>query len=95
MSEISLNEHNFPEFGSSTIPGYYTKKEDAFYVVKNNVCDIWETCYDYALIEKVKEGLYNPATNENRWWFKYNYKTEEYEQIEEPKGFSMFCGLTF
>ena len=73
--------------GCSTIPGFYTKKDYAFYTVINNVCDIWETCYDYALIERVAEGLYNPALSDSRWWFKYNRTTGKYELIDEP----VFC----
>lgn len=76
------------------IPGYYLDKDVAFKAVKNNWCDIWETCYSYALIEEVEEGLYRPATKGQRWWFKFNLDSKQYEQIEEPECMNNYCGFT-
>lgn len=81
-----------PDFGCERLVGYYTDKDSAFAAVINNSCDINETCYNYALIEEVEEGLYNPAFN--RWWFKFNYDRGEYEQIDEPDVVNHYCGFT-
>lgn len=81
----------FPNFGASVLVGYYTSKEKAFETVLNNYGDIWETCYDYAVIEEVEEGLY--PCSMTRWFFKFNSKLDKYEEIKEPKGFQHFCGL--
>lgn len=51
-------------FGSSSLCGYYFDKDVAFKAVKEDACDINETCYDYAVIEEVEKGLYKPATSE-------------------------------
>jgi hypothetical protein len=51
-------------------------------IVSSNICDLWETCYEYACIEKIGFGLY-PFPRE-RWLYKYNQNTEQYERIDEP-----------
>ena len=70
MTKLKQDEKTkFPDFGSSSIVGYYFDKNDAFNAVKENACDINETCYDYALIEEIREGLYFPAFSDCRWFF--------------------------
>lgn len=80
-----------PEFGSEMLAGWYDNYDDAFISVSGNSCDINEFCYQYALIEEVGEGLYNPAIN--RWWFEFNPETGKYIEIKEPdfcRGFASF-----
>lgn len=50
-------------FGSERIVGWYSKYKDAYEDITNNACDIWEMCYQYALLEEIEEGLYCPAQN--------------------------------
>lgn len=83
----------FPDFGSTSVPGWYSEKEKAFKAVRENACDINETCYDYAIIEEIEEGLYNPAMKHQRWFFKFNREKDEYEEIKEPDSLSHFCGF--
>lgn len=53
MTDLSLNKQTkFPEFGFSRFVGWYPEYDVANWAVINNVCDINETCYDYALIEE-------------------------------------------
>jgi hypothetical protein len=92
FTRLEQDEYGWSEFGSERIVGYYTDKEKAFDAVKSNACDINETCYNYALIEEVEEGLYNPAFN--RWLFKYNSDIDKYEPIEEPGFMKHFSGFT-
>lgn len=72
--------------------GFYFDKKTAVEVVENNETDLNETIYDYAIIERVQEGLYN-CTNE-RTFYKFNYETREYEEIEEPEGFKNIIGFS-
>lgn len=81
-----------PYFGSTSCPGFYTNSLDAFEAVKNNNCDIFETCYKYALIEEVEEGMY--GLTPNRWWFEYNLESGLYEEIEEPEYMKNYGGFT-
>ena len=67
--------------------GWYDNEEVAIDSVKNNVCDIWETCYNYAVIEKVQQGMF--PTCVKIWVFKYKILDEKhpldgiYELIKE------------
>lgn len=93
FSKLEVN-NGFPDFGAERLVGYYFTKKDAFDSVINNVCDIWETCYTYALIEAVKPGLYEPASKSERWFFKYNRVINKYEPIDEPDDLEHIVGFT-
>ena len=82
----------FPDYGESRVVGFYTDYADAQKAVKNNVCDIHETSYDFACIEKVKEGIYSPGMLME--WYKYNPDKDEYEPIETPDFDKHTCGRT-
>lgn len=71
--------------------GYYPHFETANNAVKNNMCDINETIYDYAVIENIEPGIHSIYTD--RWFYKFNYKTGMYESIEEPKEVMHFCNF--
>lgn len=92
FEKLEMDKNGWSDFGSERLVGYYTNKEKAFDAVKCNGCDINETCYDYALIEEVEEGLYNPAFN--RWLFKYNSDIDKYEPIDEPSFMKHTVGFT-
>lgn len=57
--------------------GYFSSFADAEKVVLNNICDIWETCYDLVVIEHIQEGLYQYDPHAK--WYKWN--TDKYERI--------------
>lgn len=69
--------------------GWYADYETTEESVINNETDIWETYYNYAVIEKVYEGLYGTSysfTEEHgQVWFKYNEETGKYDNIEKPE----------
>lgn len=92
FSKLELSEYGFHDFGSRNLCGWYMSKTDAFKAVENNMCDIWEHCYDYALIEEVVEGLY--PCSRTRWFFKFDIESMTYKQIEEPEWLSRFIGFT-
>lgn len=70
------------DLGCTRSVGWRPTFEMAEKTVKTNMCDIWETCYDYACIEELDYSLY-PWANE-RWFYKFNTKTGCYEEIDEP-----------
>lgn len=93
MSSLSWDEQiKGIDFGSERIVGWYSDYKDAYEAVLNNACDIWETCYDYALLEEIEEGLYHPASS--RWWFKHNLEENRYEEIPEPEFCKVYSGFT-
>jgi hypothetical protein len=68
--------------GDTRSVGWRPTFEMAEDTVKDNMCDIWECCYDYACIEQLNHGLY-PWPDE-RWFYKFNKNTGHYEEIDEP-----------
>lgn len=91
--KLDMDKTGFPDFGSTSVPGWYPRKEDAERAVTENACDINETCYEYAVIEEIEEGLYNPATSGHRWLYKYDREKNGYEPIPEPECLKHFCGF--
>jgi len=81
FNEISNIDYDV-DFGCTDSPGWFSSLEEAKRVVENNICDLNETCYDYAIIEEVDEGIYNFA--KFRWIYKFDKDTGTYKEISEP-----------
>lgn len=62
--------------------GYFQTFEEAEEAVLNNYCDIWETIYEYAVIEKVRDGIHQ--IDLEPMWYKWNLEKECYEKTEKP-----------
>ena len=84
----------FHDIGASRLVGFYHNFNDAEKAVTTNAGDINETCYDYAIIEKVEPGLYQCATSKDRTLYKFDYESHTYNRIEEPKCLSHIAGFT-
>jgi hypothetical protein len=69
-------------FGDTRSVGWFPSFTLAHSIVVNNTCDLWESSYDYACIEKLSCGLY-PSPRE-RWLYKYSQDTGTYETINAP-----------
>ncbi len=67
--------------GCTRSPCFKHTFEEAEEVVLNNICDIWETCYDYAVIEEIDSKIYPRYIK--RQFYKYNTDIHGYEAIEE------------
>ena len=63
--------------------GYFTNLDDAINAVKNNELDVFEHCYNYAVIEAFDEGFY-PIPEMKQIWFRYDNKTDSAHGIEPP-----------
>ena len=66
----------------SWIAGFFTDLAEAIRVVKENVTDIFEHCYNYAVVEGYEEGLC-PRPELTRW-FKYDAESDTAFEIEPP-----------
>ena len=79
------DEYGYLDVGDRRSVGWFPTFKGAERRVKNNVCDLWETCYTYAVIERIPFGLYpdigNPDTE--RLYYKYNIETDKYELMDE------------
>ena len=75
----------FDDFGPRGLRtwGFYTHLEDAINTLDKNITDLWETIYDYAVIEEYLEGI--SGYNFNRQFFKYDRDMNSYRPIEIPK----------
>ena len=71
--------------------GFYSNFSDAVATVRNNVTDLWETVYDYAIIEEYYEGIGNMTFK--RWFFEYNKETDAYDSIDEPRELKHYAGF--
>lgn len=60
FTKLEKNDKGFWDFGSQRSVGYYEKLEDAKNIVINNVYDLCETIYEYALIERIKSDCIYP-----------------------------------
>lgn len=89
---LEADDKGWPDFGSSRIVGYYTDKSYAISAVEANMCDINETCYNYVIIEKIEEGLYNPS--DETIFFKYDINTDTYKEIPKPAFLEHFSGFS-
>lgn len=76
-----------PKYGTvnSRTWGFYSDKEDALKVLNENRTDIWETIYDYAVLEAYHEGISGYDFKEGRQFFEYNQELDSYRPIEEPE----------
>lgn len=86
FTKVSKDEHGFPCYGDVRPVAWYSDHDDAVRMVQLNNCDIWETIYDYAVVESLPEGMY-PTTvrGYESEYFKYNQETEQYEPIDKSE----------
>lgn len=80
FQKYEQTKYGVPDIGNWRTFGYYNNRDVAIELVKKNCCDIQERCYKYAVIEKIDEGLYNPA--EERVFFEWNEDKKQFELIE-------------
>ena len=68
--------------GDTRCVGYFKTFKQAENAVLNNTFDIWETCYDYAIIENIPEGLYQYDFHPT--WYKFHKLTRKYRKCKQP-----------
>lgn len=87
------NEYGFPDYGKIRSWGFYFKKDHALEALHKNIFDIWETCYDYAVLEEMKEGIAVDCGKESRTFFKYDPKKNGYFECEEHENLAEICNF--
>ena len=90
MSKLD-DSKGYLSIGASRTWGFYTTLEQAFYAVSENISDLWETIYDYAVIEAYNAGISGYCFE--RWFFKYNQETEHYDPIQTPEAVKHYAGF--
>ena len=91
MEKIEPSDQFLAIFGDHRTWGYYKDYDIALLALHENWTDMWETCYDYAVLERFPEGVFPYC--EERYWFKYNRERDGYFEIEEPECVKPFCNF--
>ena len=82
MEKIEPDERVYANFGDQRCWGFYSNKQDALNTLHENRTDLWETIYDYAVIEEYYEGISNSTMQ--RQFFQYDREKNGYFEIDEP-----------
>ena len=90
-----VEDNTFPYLTRSRCWGFYRNKEDALNTLHNNMTDLWETIYPYAILEPYYEGISGYCFEENRQFFKYDIKQNGYFEIDELSYFKNTIGFAF
>lgn len=91
MYFITMIEIKNGEINDTRCVGYVASLDKAKEILENNECDICETCYNYATIENIPEGIYQYDTSPI--WFKFNELEEKYEECNKPEESKNWAGF--
>ena len=83
FTDISVNKLGYPDIGNARTVGFVETLEKAGEILLNNVGDLWESIYQYAVIEDISPGIY--SVPEDRCFFKFDEDRQGYYPIEEPE----------
>lgn len=94
FEKLTIDSLGSSSLGETAFQGFFHEKAAAIEAVRLNAADIAESIYNYAVIEEIEPGLYfYPSV---RWFFKYDYKNNRYEDMVEPEflnGVGLFFNL--
>lgn len=88
FQKFEINEYGFPDYGSMRTWGYYADRETALQALHENRTDMWECYYDYAILEKIGEGI--AAEVEYKKYFKYDRDRDGYFEMKAPAYYDHF-----
>lgn len=71
--------------------GFFDNFKDANTAIRSNNTDMWETVYDFAVVEEYLLGI--GGYNFHRWFYKYNQEMDMYDRIEEPAELQHYAGF--
>ena len=89
----SAQEQCIANIACTRTPCFKHTFEEAEEIVLNNIGDIWETCYDYAVIEEIDTRIYPRYIT--RKFYKFNSDTYGYEPTKEINLLhrTLVCGI--
>lgn len=82
MEYMKVDNRGWHCFGNRRTWGFYTVFGEADRVLHNNVTDLHEGCYDYAVIEEYEEGI--SGYTGKSWWYEYTEWLGCYTRIDKP-----------
>lgn len=75
--------------GSKRCFGYKETLEEAEEALNENMCDMYEYCYVYAVVEKL--GPYIHPNVEEEYWFKWDDDRGGFFRIDKPEAAYRVC----
>lgn len=91
FSKIDKDNLGWLDMGTSRVFGFKETFEDAEYALNHNSCDMWETIYNYAIVEEMYPAIHPDV--ENRWFYKYDREKDGFFRIEEPEEFKNYTNI--
>ena len=92
MEKIEKDPRYLYNLGSTRCWGFYSNKQDALDALHINATDMWETIYDYAVMEEYYEGI--AGYGEESQYFKYDREKDGYFEIETPSFMQYFRAIS-
>lgn len=92
FNKIECDEHGWLDCGGQRTWGYYAERNTAVQALHENWTDMWEYCYNYAVIEQYEEGISGYVIG-SRQWFKWDDERAGYFEIDEPKEVKHYCSF--
>jgi len=97
FQRLQKDDKGWLDFGDERTVGFYSNLKNAQESVISNAGDMCETIYEYAVIQKLEEGLYPTVEYQELYKIKdivdergfYNFNLT-YEQIEIPEWFPLY-----
>lgn len=68
--------------GSRTF-GYFSELSECYHALHENQCDMYEFCYEQAVIERIGEGIH--ARAEEIEWFAWDEKRGGFYEVAKPE----------
>ena len=96
FTKMEEDRNSFWDFGNQRTPVYYTKLEDARDAVINNACDMYETIYEFALIEEIEPNCFYPECTLKELYQVTKggkYIDIKYEKIDLPDNFPEYFSI--
>lgn len=91
MENVYVGSFGLPRFVNKRTWGFYTCFGEADRVLHNNITDLHEDCYDYAVIEEYEEGI--SGYTGKSWWFEFNEELGCYTRMDKPSTSTMLGSL--
>ena len=86
----STSEFGCPD--DSRTFGFFSDTATCKTALNENWCDMRECCYDYAVVERIEEGIHPRA--EEICWYKWNNELQGfYEITKRPKWAESWCNF--
>lgn len=93
MERVNAQIWTRPVFGNTRTWGFYTVFGEADRVLHNNITDLHEGCYDYAVVEEYEEGI--SGYTGKSWWYGYNEELDCYTRMDKPCGVDLIGSFAF